>query len=86
MARRLIPYVGNLGPPGLRRFLLKLLPISEIQKIRYMVDVMHQTSVEIFQTKTAALQRGDETILEQVGRGKDIMSILCMQPYLLHIP
>ena len=43
-----------------------------------MVDVMHQTSIKIFQSNKAALQKEDEAVLRQIGRGKDIMSVLCM--------
>jgi hypothetical protein len=59
--------------------LLKLLPFSNVQKLQKMVDVMDKTSIEIFQSKKAALEEGDEAVLKQVGRGKDIMmSLLCM--------
>jgi hypothetical protein len=85
VARRLLPYVANVGPPGIRRFLLTLLPSKKVQKIRYMVDVMHQTSITIFKSKKAALRQGDEAVLEQLGRDKDIMSILCMLTYLLPV-
>ena len=50
-----------------------------------MVDVMHQTSVKIFQSKKAALRQGDEAVLEKIGHGKDIMSILCTLNYLLPV-
>jgi hypothetical protein len=43
-----------------------------------MIDIMDKTSTEIFQSKKVALQQGNEALLKQVGRGKDIMSILCM--------
>ena len=38
--RRLLPYVANLDLPGIRRFLLKLLPFSNIQKVRKIVDIL----------------------------------------------
>jgi hypothetical protein len=41
-----------------------------------MIDIMHDTSVEIFEAKKKALQEGDEAVLKQAGGGKDIMSIL----------
>ena len=77
-ARRVIPYLNKLGPPGFRRAFITLLPFKSIQKLRKIVDTMDRTSAEIFQSKKAALQQGDESVLKQVGRGKDIMSILCM--------
>jgi hypothetical protein len=60
--------------------LVKLVPSSRVQKLRGMVDIIEKTSVDIFQSKKAALQQGDEALLKQVGRGKDIMSILCVYP------
>jgi hypothetical protein len=40
---------------------------------------MHNTSVEILQAKRCALQEGDEAVERQIGRGRDIMSILSKQ-------
>ena len=40
------------------------------------VDVIYHTSVEIFESKKKALADGDEALATQIGRGKDIMSIL----------
>lgn len=39
---------------------------------------MYSTSVSIIDGKRDALEKGDEAVVEQVGRGKDIMSILRM--------
>lgn len=75
-ARRLMSYIGNIGPRGFRRFLLKLLPFRNVQKLRQIVDIMDRTSTDIFQSKTAALQQGDDAVFQQIGHGKDIMSVL----------
>ena len=48
-----------------------------VQQMKYVVDTMHQTSVDIFEQKKAALRLGEESVVKQVGMGKDIMSILC---------
>lgn len=80
MARQLIPYVDYLGPLSFRKFVVKLLPSRNIQKLREMIDIMDKTSTGIYQSKKVALQQGDEALLKQVGHGKDIMSILCMWP------
>jgi hypothetical protein len=37
---------------------------------------MWKLSTEIYQEKIRALNQGDETVVEQIGRGKDIMSVL----------
>lgn len=45
-----------------------------------MVDFMHDTSLEIYNSKKRAIAEGNEAVLKQVGQGKDIMSILSMMP------
>jgi hypothetical protein len=68
-----MPYVCNIDTPAIR----KLLPFRNIRRVREIVNVMDKTSIDILQTKKAALQQGNETVLEQVGHGNDIMSIFC---------
>lgn len=65
-----------MGPPGLRRFLLDLTPIANVQRVKDIVDIMDRTSAEILADKKAALASGDEAVLKQVGQGKDLMSVL----------
>lgn len=74
--RLFLPFLANLGPPSFRRFLLKLIPSADVKKSIEMSDVMHNTSTKIYQSKKDALAKGDDTVIEQVGRGKDVMSIL----------
>jgi hypothetical protein len=74
---RLMPSFVKLGTPGFRRLLLKLVPHKSVRRTRDIVDIMDKTSVEIFEQKRRALEQGDQAVLQQVGRGKDIMSILC---------
>ena len=45
--------------------------------MRDIVDVMDETSLEVFQNKKRGLALGDEAVMTQVGQGRDIMSILC---------
>ncbi|TEB32626.1 cytochrome P450 [Coprinellus micaceus] len=49
---------------------------TDLRRYRDIVDVIAETSEEILAEKKAALRQGDETLKAQVGRGKDIMSIL----------
>lgn len=72
-----IPYAIRLGPAWFRESCLKLIPSSNLQKVKRIVDIMHNTSVEIFTAKKMALSEGDEAVMKQVGEGKDIMSVLC---------
>ena len=75
--RQLIPYAVKLGPAWLRRRLLMMVPSKQIQRAREIVDTMDTMSIDIFRKKKEALTKGDEAVVTQVGRGKDIMSVLC---------
>ncbi|KAH7927983.1 cytochrome P450 [Leucogyrophana mollusca] len=76
IAHKLLPLVVGIGPPGFRRFLVKITPWKALREIDSIVDIMDQTSTEVFRSKKLALEQGDEAIVQQVGQGKDIMSIL----------
>ncbi|KAF7966366.1 hypothetical protein HWV62_38909 [Athelia sp. TMB] len=56
-----------------------MIPSADVQKLREVVDIMWDTSVRIVEDKKAALEKGDEAVMEQVGRGKDIMIKANMQ-------
>lgn len=49
--RLLTPYVTRLGPPGFRRFLLRLVPIRAVQQLREMADQMERTCREVLRRK-----------------------------------
>jgi len=53
-----------------------LIPSPIIRRLRDIVDIFHNTSVEILETKKAALRGGDQALAAQIGKGKDIISIL----------
>ena len=50
---------------------------DRVQKVKKIVDVMAETSGDIYREKLTALNKGDESVLRQMGDGKDVMSILC---------
>lgn len=52
---------------------------------RDIIDTLHNTSVEIVETKKKALAGGDEELKDQIAKGKDIMSILCKLILLLDL-
>jgi hypothetical protein len=74
----LLPTLVKLGPPKFRRFLVNLVPFKNVRELRDIIDVMYNTSVEILEAKKRALMEGDEAVARQIGRGKDIISILSM--------
>ncbi|KAF8956301.1 cytochrome P450 [Flammula alnicola] len=68
--------LSRIGPPEFRRFFVDILPWKNLREVRDIVDVLYNTSVEIFESKKKALAEGDEALANQIGLGKDIMSIL----------
>ena len=68
--------LARLGPPKFRRFILDLIPWKTLHQLRDISDVIHNTAVEIFNSKKRALEDGDEAVARQIGQGKDVLSIL----------
>jgi hypothetical protein len=56
--------------------LLPYVPIKQVQRVRKIVETLNAASYEVYEAKKEAIRRGDEAVMEQLGRGKDIMSIL----------
>jgi hypothetical protein len=51
-------------------------PVKVVKDLKALVDIFHNTSVEIFEAKKHALQQGNEELAAQIGQGKDLISIL----------
>jgi len=73
-----LPTLVKIGSPRLRRFVVDTLPWKSLHELRDLSNVLYETSVEILESKKAALEAGDEAVRQQVGEGKDILSILSM--------
>ncbi|KAF5328482.1 hypothetical protein D9611_014531 [Ephemerocybe angulata] len=69
------PYVFNFGSPKFQRWVVDTLPWKALHEVRDMVDVMHNTSVDIFEATKRSVARGEDPST-RIGGGKDIMSIL----------
>ncbi|KAF8962738.1 cytochrome P450 [Flammula alnicola] len=72
----LLSTLVKIGTPKFRRFLVNVVPWKSLHELRDIVDVLHATSVEIYESKKKALREGDEAVARQIGQGKDILSIL----------
>ena len=70
-------YLSYLGPAWFRRFLLNLVPIPKVQRLKTLTNVMTEEMEKIYYTKKAALESGDKALLHAIGEGKDVMSVLC---------
>ena len=63
--------------------MLSLLPWKNLHEMRDIVDLLANTSVEIFEEKMKALEKGDTTVTQQIDEGNDIMGILSAYHLLL---
>ncbi|EPQ53108.1 cytochrome P450 [Gloeophyllum trabeum ATCC 11539] len=72
----ILPYLMKIGSPRFRRFMVEITPNKKIRRIKEMIDIMWKTSLNIYQTKVAALSKGDEALAKEVGQGKDIITLL----------
>ncbi len=76
LLRRLLPYIPDISNPWLRRKLVELFPHEGVQHLKAIVDVMHRRSIEIYKEKIRALEKGDEAVKQNIGEGRDLISIL----------
>ncbi|KAI5123785.1 hypothetical protein M0805_009080 [Coniferiporia weirii] len=74
--QRLSPYLSKIGSPQLRKRVLDFFPPGPVKDMQKVVDTLENSSLTILREKKEAIKKGDEAVLAQVGKGKDIMSIL----------
>ena len=71
-----LPWAMEIGPRWFQRTVVALLPWKKLHRARDMIDAIEANSLEIFHEKQRALAAGDEAVVQQIGEGKDILSIL----------
>ncbi|KAH9850326.1 cytochrome P450 [Lenzites betulinus] len=74
--RIFLPYIKYLGPAWLRRKLLDAIPNKQIQRVKYISDVVYHHSAKIFNERKEAAYQGDTAMVGRVGAGKDVMTVL----------
>ncbi|PPQ86419.1 hypothetical protein CVT25_003541 [Psilocybe cyanescens] len=74
--RYLLSTAVKIGTPSFRRTIVNWIPWKALHDLRDLTDVMHNVCVGIYESKKKALLEGDEAVERQMGRGKDILSIL----------
>ena len=74
--RQLLPRIEKLGPAHLRRKLIDFWPNMKLKQLRDIVDIMDDTAVDVYKKAKEGMEKGDEELVNRVGQGKDIMSIL----------
>ncbi|KAI0355165.1 cytochrome P450 [Trametes cingulata] len=76
LPRMLLPKLVKIGPAWFRRKVVELIPYAPLQRILQISNALHSRSLQIYNEKKEALAKGDEALKQQVGEGKDIMSVL----------
>ncbi|KAH9927307.1 cytochrome P450 [Fomitopsis serialis] len=71
-----LPHLRRIVPASLWGPLASVMPMSYVRDMKYSADFVAKRTQEILVSKQRALQEGDEALAEQIGRGKDLMSIL----------
>ncbi|KAL1716274.1 cytochrome P450 [Schizophyllum commune] len=71
-----LPEVYKLGPAWFRRAVVDFIPWRSLHDIRDKVDLIWNSSKEVYTQKKAALLAGNEAVSQQISQGKDIMSLL----------
>ncbi|KAF9064448.1 cytochrome P450 [Rhodocollybia butyracea] len=71
-----LPLGLKLFPTNIRTFIMNVTPWKTLHDVRDMVNYMHQLSTDIYREKKRALEDGDEAVTNQIGQGKDLLSIM----------
>ncbi|KAF9533661.1 cytochrome P450 [Crepidotus variabilis] len=72
----LLPFLMKIGTAKFRRAMLELTPIEVLQEAREISDLMHETSVKIYEAKKKAISDGNDAFKDHIAEGKDLISIL----------
>ncbi|ETW79677.1 cytochrome P450 monooxygenase 72 [Heterobasidion irregulare TC 32-1] len=75
--RQLLPWVSDLGSASFWEKAVRALPSKPVRALVDIVDIMDHTSREILERKEA-LQKGDAEVSQEVGEGKDIISVITL--------
>ena len=71
------------------RRILDLIPLPSLKRLLRISDIVRESSSRIIEERKAALRKGDDALRQEVGEGKDIISVcrtslsLCAEPPLM---
>ncbi|KAJ4478576.1 cytochrome P450, partial [Lentinula lateritia] len=72
----LLPLALKFLPTYALTFIMNITPWKSLHDVRDMVNYMHELSVEVYKEKKCAFEEGDEAVVNQIGKGKDLLSIM----------
>ena len=72
----IVPWISHYLPESAIRMILQHYPSSNVRAMMDISNTMEQRSTEIIDGKKTALLQGDEELVQKIGEGKDIMSVL----------
>ncbi|KAJ3898600.1 cytochrome P450 [Lentinula edodes] len=72
----LLPLALKILPTYALTFIMNITPWKSLHDVRDMVNYMHELSVEVYEEKKCAFEEGDEAVVKQIGKGKDLLSIM----------
>ncbi len=72
----IVPWISYYLPEAAIRMLLRKYPSANVRTMIAISDTMEWRSQEIVDEKKTALLQGDDDLVQRVGEGKDIMSVL----------
>lgn len=75
-----LPFVTRHGSPGALRWLAQHAPLRALRDMVKISDTLHFQAKEVWERKKALFAQGDDVAVDQIGGGKDLMSILREQP------
>ncbi len=73
----LFPMFSKIGTRKFQNFVVRRLPWKGMRTTLELVDGMYDTSVDIIKSRKRAIEAGKEVMDRQIGRGKDLISVLC---------
>ena len=68
-----------LIPKPLLRLAVNNVPSQRVQKMKQVSDIIAVHSGSVLDSKKAAFEEGEESVVKQIGEGKDIISLLSMR-------
>ncbi|KAJ3480638.1 hypothetical protein NLI96_g8207 [Meripilus lineatus] len=72
-----LPLCPEIWVTSFRRWVLdNLVPIAKIQRLKNLSDTINAEAAQVVAQRRLAIQSGEGAILQEVGEGKDIMSVL----------